>query len=303
MASQIVRIFDTTLRDGEQSPGASMQKEEKLLVARQLARLGVDVIEAGFPVASPDDFSAVAAISKEIQDGPVICALARAIDRDITVAAEALSGASRGRIHTFIATSALHMEKKLKMSQDQVLKNIFRAVSLAKGHGYEVEFSAEDATRSEPDFLLKAVTCAIEAGATIINLPDTVGYAVPSQISEMFGHLISRVPGAGAVVFSCHCHDDLGLSVANSLAAIEAGARQVECTINGIGERAGNAALEEIVMALKVRKHHFGVETTIRTEEFTKTSRTRTQRECRKFQGSAWSWQKEEEVERETGFP
>ncbi|BAM08147.1 2-isopropylmalate synthase [Leptospirillum ferrooxidans] len=273
MDSQIVRIFDTTLRDGEQSPGASMQKEEKLLVARQLARLGVDVIEAGFPVASPDDFSAVSAISKDIQDGPIICALARAVDRDITVAAEALSGASRGRIHTFIATSPLHMEKKLKMSEDQVLKSIFKSVSMARGYGYEVEFSAEDATRSEPDFLIRAVTCAIEAGAGIINLPDTVGYAVPSQISEMFRNLISRVPGAGNVIFSCHCHDDLGLSVANSLAAVEAGARQVECTINGIGERAGNAALEEIVMALKVRKPYFGVETAIRTEEFTKTSR------------------------------
>ncbi len=250
-----------------------MQKEEKLLVARQLARLGVDVIEAGFPVASPDDFAAVSAIARDIQDGPTICALARAVDRDITIAGQALNGASKGRIHTFIATSPLHMEKKLKMSPEEVLKSISRAVSMARGLGYEVEFSAEDATRSDPDFLVRAVTAAIEAGAAIINLPDTVGYAIPSQISAMFGHVLSSVSRSEHVIFSCHCHDDLGLSVANSLAAVEAGARQVECTINGIGERAGNAAMEELVMALRVRKPHFGLDTRIRTEELTKTSR------------------------------
>lgn len=273
MASDRVRIFDTTLRDGEQSPGASMQKEEKLLVARQLARLNVDVIEAGFPVVSPDDFDAVRGICREIQEGPTICALARARDKDIIVAAEALEGARSSRIHVFLATSPIHMEKKLRMSPDEVLRTIERSVRLARSKVDDVEFSAEDAMRSDRTFLSRAVRVAIESGATTINLPDTVGYAIPSGVRELFQDMIANVPGASEVVFSSHCHDDLGLAVANSLAAVEGGARQVECTVNGIGERAGNAAMEEIVMALKVRKAYFHLDTQIRTEEFYRTSR------------------------------
>ncbi len=273
MASDMVRIFDTTLRDGEQSPGASMQKEEKLHVARQLARLNVDVIEAGFPVASPDDFDAVMEIAREIQDGPSVCALARARDKDILVAAEALEGARSPRIHVFLATSPIHMEKKLRMTPDEVLKTIERSVKLARSKVADVEFSAEDAMRSDRTFLSEAVRIAIESGATTINLPDTVGYALPTGVRDLFQSLIATVPGARTVVFSSHCHDDLGLAVANSLAAIEGGARQVECTVNGIGERAGNAAMEEIVMALKVRKSYFKLDTRIRTEEFFRSSR------------------------------
>ncbi len=272
----MVRIFDTTLRDGEQSPGASMQKEEKLQVARQLARLNVDIIEAGFPVASPDDFDAVQSIAREVgnlPDAPSICGLARAVDKDILTAARAVQEAGRPRIHTFIATSPVHMDKKLRMTPEEVLKAIERAVTLARKHVSDVEFSAEDALRSDRSFLARAVQVAIECGASTVNIPDTVGYAVPGGIRDLFQFLIGTVPGADRVVFSCHCHDDLGLAVANSLSALEGGARQVECTVNGIGERAGNAAMEEIVMALKVRKSWFGLDTRIRTEEFFRSSR------------------------------
>jgi len=267
-----VRIFDTTLRDGEQSPGASMQKEEKLQIARQLEKMGVDIIEAGFPVASPDDFAAVCAISEEIR-GSSICALSRCRSEDIETAARALEKAKNPRIHLFLATSALHMEKKLKLAPEAVLETIDRSVRKAVEFAGEVEFSAEDATRSDRDFLARAVGVAISAGARTINIPDTVGYALPSEFRELLVFLRTTVPGALDVVFSAHCHNDLGLAVANSLAAVEGGARQVECTLNGIGERAGNAAMEEVVMALRVRKAFFGLETGIRTEEFVRASR------------------------------
>lgn len=269
----VVRIFDTTLRDGEQSPGASMQREEKLQIARQLEKMGVDVIEAGFPVASPDDFAAVRSIASEIRGGPSICALARCREEDLMAAARALEGARAPRIHVFIATSSLHMEKKLAMSPEAVLDAIDRSIRLAAGLVGDVEFSAEDATRSDRAFLARAVGVAMAAGARTINIPDTVGYALPPDFTDLLSFLIRTVPGADNVVFSAHCHNDLGLAVANSLAAIEAGARQIECTINGIGERAGNAAMEEIVMALRVRKAYFGLETGIRSEEFIRASR------------------------------
>jgi len=273
MGNGMVRIFDTTLRDGEQSPGASMQREEKLQIARQLEKMGVDIIEAGFPVASPDDFSAVSAIASEILGGPSVCALARCREDDLRTAAKALEGARSPRIHTFIATSPLHMEKKLGLSPEAVLERIDRSVRLAASLVGDVEFSAEDATRSERDFLSRAVGVAISAGARTINIPDTVGYALPSEFRDLIAFLVNSVPGAGNVIFSAHCHNDLGLAVANSLAAIEGGARQIECTINGIGERAGNAAMEEVVMALKVRRIFFGLDTRIRTEEFIRASR------------------------------
>lgn len=268
----MVHIFDTTLRDGEQSPGGSMQREEKLQIARQLEKMGVDVIEAGFPVASPDDFNAVASIAAEIR-GSSICALARCREDDLRTAARALEGAASPRIHTFIATSSLHMEKKLGLSPEAVLETIDRSVRLAASLVGDVEFSAEDATRSDREFLARAVSVAIAAGAGTINIPDTVGYALPSEFRDLLVFLRREVPGAGGVVFSAHCHNDLGLAVANSLAAIEGGARQIECTINGIGERAGNAAMEEVVMALKVRRSFFGLDTRIRTEDFIRASR------------------------------
>ena len=272
MDQGMTRIFDTTLRDGEQSPGASMQKEEKLQIARQLEKMGVDVIEAGFPVASPDDFAAVAAIASEVRNSS-ICALSRCRPEDLESAARALSGAAAPRIHLFIATSALHMEKKLGLSPEAVLETIDRSVRRAAGLVGDVEFSAEDATRSDRDFLARAVGVAIAAGARTINIPDTVGYALPSEFRELVAFLVATVPGAREVVFSAHCHNDLGLAVANSLAAIEGGARQIECTINGIGERAGNAAMEEVVMALKVRRAAFGLDTRVRSEEFIRASR------------------------------
>jgi 2-isopropylmalate synthase len=247
-----VRIFDTTLRDGEQAPGFSLRTAEKLQLARQLDTLGVDIIEAGFPIASPADAEAVRAIAGEIRR-PVIAALARAHRADLERAAWAIEPAERGRIHTFIATSDLHLEAKLRMTRDQCLETAVDAVRLARQHTPDVQFSAEDATRSDMDFLCRVIDAVIAAGATTINLPDTVGYATPDEICEFFTTIRGRVAGADQVVFSAHCHDDLGLGVANSLAAMRAGARQVECTINGIGERAGNAALEEIVMALRVR--------------------------------------------------
>ncbi len=271
--SEKVYIFDTTLRDGEQAPGFSMTTEEKLQMALQLARLGVDIIEAGFAVASQGDFEAVNRIAREVK-GPVICSLARALEKDIEVAAKALEPAQRKRIHTFIATSEIHMKYKLKMEPEQVLERIKSAVSFARRFTDDVEFSCEDATRSEREFLYRAIEEAIKAGATVINIPDTVGYAVPEEFGELIEDIINNVPNIDKVVLSVHCHDDLGLAVANSLTAVKHGARQVECTINGIGERAGNAALEEIVMALRVRKDYFGgLYTDVNTKELYKTSR------------------------------
>lgn len=249
-------IFDTTLRDGEQSPGASMNKEEKIRVAKALERLQVDVIEAGFPIASPGDFEAVHAVANAITDSTV-CGLARAVDRDIDRAAEALKGARSARIHTFIATSPIHMEMKLRMAPDQVLEQAVKAVKRARQYTDNVEFSPEDAGRSEIDFLCRVLEAVIAAGATTVNIPDTVGYAVPEQFGALIHQLIERVPNSDKAIFSVHCHNDLGLAVANSLAAVINGARQVECTINGLGERAGNAALEEIVMTVRTRQDVF----------------------------------------------
>ena len=272
MAERIY-IFDTTLRDGEQAPGFSMTTEEKLQMASQLARLGVDVIEAGFAIASQGDYEAVNRIAEEVK-GPVICSLARALEKDIEVAGEALRPAERKRIHTFIATSEIHMRYKLRKSKEEVLESIKRAVSFARNFTDDVEFSCEDATRSERDFLYRAIETAIEAGATVINIPDTVGYAVPEEFGRLIKDIMNNVPNIDKVIISVHCHDDLGMAVANSLSAVKNGARQVECTINGIGERAGNAALEEIVMAMKVRRDYFGeLETGINTRELYKSSR------------------------------
>ena len=254
-----VIIFDTTMRDGEQSPGASMTKEEKLRLARQLEKLGVDVIEAGFAAASPGDFESVNAIAKIITN-TTVCSLARAVENDVRKAGEALAPAPKKRIHTFIATSPIHMEHKLKMKPQQVIDAAVKAVKVAKEYTDDVEFSAEDAVRSDLDFLAKIFTAVIEAGATTINIPDTVGYSVPSVWYERIRAIIGSVPNGDKVVWSTHCHNDLGMAVANSLAAVQAGVRQVECTINGLGERAGNASLEEIVMALKVRHDLFGLE-------------------------------------------
>jgi len=271
-ADDRVRIFDTTLRDGEQSPGASMNMTEKVEVARALAGLGVDVIEAGFPIASPGDFEAVRAIAAEVA-GATVCGLARCNDRDIDRAWEALQFAHSPRIHLFLATSAIHREHKLKMTRGQVVEKAVASVRRAKALCGDVEFSPEDAARTEVDFLCEVVEAAIDAGATTVNIPDTVGYAVPEQYGRVIHALRDRVPNIGRAVISAHCHDDLGMAVANSLAAVEAGARQVECTINGIGERAGNAALEEVVMALRTRADHYGVTTNIRTERLYPVSR------------------------------
>ncbi|MEK7321825.1 MAG: 2-isopropylmalate synthase [Pseudomonadota bacterium] len=249
-------IFDTTLRDGEQSPGASMTKEEKLRVAKALERMGVDIIEAGFPIASIGDFEAVQAVAKAVTESTV-CGLARAVDKDIDRAAEALKGANSARIHTFIATSPIHMKMKLRMEPDQVVEQAVRAVKRARQYTDNVEFSPEDAGRSEIDFLCRVIEAVIAAGARTINIPDTVGYAMPHQFGELIRQLIERVPNADKAIFSVHCHNDLGLAVANSLAAVMNGARQVECTINGLGERAGNAALEEIVMSVRTRQDVF----------------------------------------------
>jgi 2-isopropylmalate synthase len=265
-------IFDTTLRDGEQSPGASMTKEEKLRIARQLERMRVDVIEAGFPAASPGDFEAVKAVAEAIKDSTV-CALARATERDIQQAAQALKGAASGRIHTFIATSPIHMQKKLRMEPDQVVEQAVKAVKWARQHSDDVEFSPEDAARSEIDFLCRILERVIAAGATTINIPDTVGYSIPEQFGALIRQLRGRIPNADQVVWSVHCHNDLGLAVANSLAAVLNGARQVECTINGLGERAGNAALEEIVMAVRTRRDIFPCDTRIDTTQIVPASR------------------------------
>jgi 2-isopropylmalate synthase len=247
-----VRIFDTTLRDGEQAPGFSMRIDEKLRMARALDALGVDVIEAGFPIASAADAEAVRAVAAEIRR-PAIAALARAAAADIECAARALEPAARPRIHTFLATSDLHLERKLRITREACLETAVDAVRLARRFTDDVQFSAEDATRSDVEFLCRVVEAVIEAGCTTVNLPDTVGYATPDEIEEFFRTILARVPNAHRAVFSTHCHDDLGLAVANSLAAVRGGARQVECTINGIGERAGNASLEEIVMVSRVR--------------------------------------------------
>ena len=265
-------IFDTTLRDGEQSPGFSMNTEEKLKLARQLATLGVDVVEAGFPIASEDDAHAVALIAEQIR-GPAIAALARCNPADIERAGESVKPAARPRIHTFIATSDLHLERKLRISRQQCLTALTAGVRQARGYTDDVEFSAEDATRTDMDFMCRVVETAIEAGAATVNLPDTVGYCTPEEVAEFFTDVMSRVPNADRAVFSTHCHDDLGLAVANSLAAVQAGVRQVECTINGIGERAGNASLEEVVMATRVRGDRLPYETAIRTPELFRTSR------------------------------
>jgi 2-isopropylmalate synthase len=267
-----VVIFDTTLRDGEQSPGASMNLAEKLEVARALADLGVDVIEAGFPIASPGDFESVQAIARQVQ-GPVITGLARCNNADIDRAGEALRDAARPRIHVFLATSAIHREFKLHMAKEEIVRRAIEGVRRAKGYCEDIEFSPEDASRTELDFLCEVVEKAIEAGATTINLPDTVGYAVPEQYGHMFGYLKKNVRGADKVVFSAHCHNDLGMAVANSLAAVLNGARQVECTINGLGERAGNCALEEIVMAIRTRGDFFKLQTGIQSRKLYHTSR------------------------------
>ena len=265
-------IFDTTLRDGEQSPGASMTKDEKVRIAKMLERMRVDVIEAGFPIASPGDFEAVRAVARAVKDS-VVCGLARAADADIDHAGEALKDAAACRVHTFIATSPIHMKMKLRLEPDQVLERAVEAVRRARRWTDDVEFSAEDAGRSELDFLCRITEAVIEAGARTINIPDTVGYNVPDQFAHTIRSLIDRVPNADKAVFSVHCHNDLGLAVANSLAAVLAGARQVECTINGLGERAGNASLEEVVMTVRTRRDVFHLETGIDTTQIVPASR------------------------------
>lgn len=267
-----VYIFDTTLRDGEQAPGCSMTLDEKLRVSSALADLGVDIVEAGFPAASPGDFSAVQAIAREIQ-GPTIAGLARCNAQDIHRAAEALQDAERKRIHVFVATSEIHRTHKLQMAKEEIKKSAVEGVKLARELCDEVEFSPEDASRTELDYLAEVVEAVIEAGATTVNIPDTVGYTVPEEFAELFRYLKANVRGIEKARLSVHCHDDLGMAVANSLAAVSAGARQVECTINGIGERAGNCSLEEVVMALKTREAHYGLTTGIRTERLYPTAR------------------------------
>ena len=265
-------IFDTTLRDGEQSPGASMTREEKVRIAKALERLKVDVIEAGFPIASTGDFEGVKAVASSVKDSTV-CGLARALDKDIDRAGEALAGASSARIHTFIATSPIHMEKKLQMSPDEVVAQAVHAVKRARRYTDNVEFSPEDAGRSETDFLCRVLEAVIDAGARTVNIPDTVGYSVPYQFGDLIRTLIERVPNSDKAVFSVHCHNDLGLAVANSLAAVRNGARQVECTINGLGERAGNASLEEVVMAVRTRQDYFDCNTRLDTTQIVNCSR------------------------------
>src|SRR5690349_16963836 len=267
-----VKIFDTTLRDGEQSPGISLNRQEKVEIAHQLARLGVDIIEAGFPITSPGDFEAVQAIAREVE-GPVICGLARTGKQDIEAAWNAVRDAEQPRIHTFIATSDIHIERKLQTTRDDVKGQARAAVSYARELCDDVEFSPEDGSRSDVEFMAEVVQIAIDEGATTINVPDTVGYTMPDEYAAMFTRLYELVPGLRDVTVSVHCHDDLGLAVANSLAGITAGARQVECAVNGIGERAGNASLEEIVMLLRTRSASLGLDTGINTQEIARTSR------------------------------
>lgn len=271
MAERIF-IFDTTLRDGEQSPGCSMNLEEKLSMARQLELLQADIIEAGFPIASEGDFTAVQAIAAEVRE-PTIAALARANRLDVERAWQALRGAAKPRVHTFIATSDLHLKHKLRKTRQEVLEQAVQAVKIARDLCDEVEFSAEDATRSDIDYLAEVFEAVIEQGATIINVPDTVGYSEPQEYGRLFETLLSKVANSDKAIFSCHCHDDLGLAVANSLAAIRAGCRQVECTVNGIGERAGNASLEEIVMALRTRKDILPYDTGVVSDQIARSSR------------------------------
>lgn len=271
--SDRIMIFDTTLRDGEQSPGASMNREEKLQVARALARLNVDVIEAGFPIASPGDFEAVQAVAEAV-DGPVVAGLARSLEKDIKAAAGALKNAKHPRIHVFLATSAIHREFKLRKAKEEIVKQATAAVQLAKSLCREVEFSPEDASRTEPEFLCEVVEAVIEAGAGIVNIPDTVGYAIPEEFGKLIAYLRQHTPNIEKAAISVHCHNDLGMAVSNSLAAVKNGARQVECTVNGIGERAGNAALEEIVMSLHTRRDWFGgLSTGIDTTRLVPTSK------------------------------
>lgn len=272
MATDHLIIFDTTLRDGEQSPGASMTREEKVRIARQLEKMRVDVIEAGFPAASNGDFEAVRAVANAVRHSTV-CGLARALERDIDRAGEALQGAASARIHTFIATSAIHMEKKLRMGPEQVIEQAVKAIAWARRYTDNIEFSPEDAGRSDPDFLCRVLEAVIAAGATTVNIPDTVGYSLPGQFGDLIHLLRERVPNSHKAVFSVHCHNDLGLAVANSISAVLNGARQVECTINGLGERAGNAALEEIVMAVRTRPDVFGCSTQIDTTQIVPASR------------------------------
>jgi 2-isopropylmalate synthase len=273
MSQDKLIIFDTTLRDGEQSPGASMTKDEKLRIARQLERLRVDVIEAGFAASSNGDFEAVKAIADAVRDSTV-CSLARANDRDIARAAEALKGAASARIHTFIATSELHMEKKLRMSREQVLEQARLAVRFARNLCGDIEFSPEDGYRSDPEFLARVVEAVIAEGATTINIPDTVGYAIPELYGDFIAKLRARVPNSDKAIWSVHCHNDLGMAVANSLAGVKiGGARQIECTINGLGERAGNCSLEEVVMAVKTRRDYFGLQVGIETSQIVPASR------------------------------
>ena len=266
-----VRIFDTTLRDGEQCPGAAMSEDEKLEIARHLAKMNVDVIEAGFPVSSPVQFKAVERIAREIE-GPIITGLARSLRVDIEAAVNAIKPAKRKRIHTFIASSPIHMKHKLGKTPSEVLQMAIEAVKIARDFVDDVEFSPEDGTRSDWEFLREICEAVIEAGATTINVPDTVGYTVPEKYGELFKFLTTYVRGADKIIFSAHCHNDLGLATANSLSAIVNGARQVECTINGIGERAGNTAMEEVVMALRTRKEFYGIATRIDTTQIAKAS-------------------------------
>jgi 2-isopropylmalate synthase len=271
MSSNRLTVFDTTLRDGEQAPGFSMRIDEKLKMARQLAALGVDVLEAGFPIASDADAEAVRLIATQIR-GPVIAALARCTPKDIERAGWSLAPAPRRRIHVFIATSDLHLERKLRITREECLRAAMSAVRLARQFTDDVQFSAEDATRSDPDFLWRIVEAVVQSGATTINLPDTVGYSTPDEMRAFFDAMINRVPSSDQVTWSTHCHDDLGLAAANTLSALTGGARQVECTINGIGERAGNASLEEVIMATRVRSDRMPYTTGIDTRELFATS-------------------------------
>src|SRR5436189_5872725 len=272
MPQERVTVFDTTLRDGEQSPGCSMNLKEKVQMARKLQQLGVDVIEAGFPIASEGDFTAVKAVAAECRE-VTVAALCRTAEQDVARAADALAGAARPRIHTFVATSDIHLEHKLKKTRAEVIEMTRAAVRQARNHTDEVEFSAEDATRSDINYLCDILNVAVDAGASILNIPDTVGYTTPTEYFSLVQQVRERVVRDRDVIISVHCHNDLGLAVANTLAAIEAGARQVECTINGIGERAGNCSLEEVVMAVRTRADHFGLGTSVRTEELVATSR------------------------------
>ena len=270
--SNYIKIFDTTMRDGEQSPGASMNIEEKLKIAGALEELGVDIIEAGFPAASKGDFEAVSEISKKIKDSSV-CALSRASKNDIQTAADALKDANLPRIHTFISTSELHMKHKLQLNSEEVYQKVIDSVSFARNLCDDVEWSCEDGTRTDIDFMCRTVEAAIKNGASTINIPDTVGYSIPDEFTNIIEHLINNVPNIDKVTLSTHCHNDLGLAVANSLAGVRAGARQIECTINGLGERAGNAAMEEVVMAIRTRNDMMPFSTNIKTEKLTKTSK------------------------------